>query len=248
MSTSRSVFHKYEKYWKNKKIDKNKSPLDWFDIKCLAQSLLSDEERKEMGESVICEEFIEILVEATKTLDFEVLLDTMRKHKINLNYYSMEGYTPLQTVVKIGNNEIVRILLQNNADPNKCDLRHGYSPLQLAAINDHADCIITLLQHDAKLTYVNKMLNNRNALHYACENGHLKCISALITPDYELNPVKKRDLLKEIFILLNAQDSYGLTPLHLAVIDGKAECVKLLIKVSDDYSSYESTFSIVCKD
>jgi hypothetical protein len=226
---SRTVFHKYEKYWKNKKYLKNQSPLDWFDIKCLAESLLSSDERKHMEHCIFYETFIEQLVEASKSTNYENIVESLKTTKMNLNFYSLEGLTPLQTVAKMGNNELMHILLQHDANPNMIDIRHGYSPLQICAMNNNHTCLVTLLANNANISYINTT-NGRTALHYACEGGNVECIKELLN-SRELNIIKKRENQKEITSTLNVKDQYGLTALHLAVIDGNIQCVKLLVEV-----------------
>ncbi len=239
---SRSVFHKYEKYWKTKNTAKNPSPLDWFDIKCLAQSLLSDEERIQMDSYLFHEQFFAILIEATKSNEFGNLQNMLKTFKMDINFYSMDGYTPLQTVCKLGNNELLQILLQYDANPNLTDIRHGYSCLQLSAQNNHSQCIITLLSKNANLMYINKLTNHRTALHYAAESGYLESIKELINTR-EYNVIRKKEIEKEIKILLDVQDVLGLTALHLAVIDGKVDCVKLLVEVRNGVVYY---FVCIC--
>ena len=54
------------------------------------------------------------------------------------------GSTPLQLAAKNGQAAVVRMLLANSADPNKCD-KLRTSPLMLAAASGNADTVIALL-------------------------------------------------------------------------------------------------------
>lgn len=228
---NQSIWYKYEKYWRKKKVDKKSSTgLELFDIRCLAQSLLTDEERQLMDEYLFHEEFLQILTEAARKNDLEQLHRTLHETKLNLNFYGLDGLTPLHMICKIGHNEILQLLLQRGAQSNVVDKRQGYSPLQICAMHGHHSCIITLLQNNANICYINREATGRNALHYACENGNLLCIKELLT-SRELNLVKKNEMLKLIQTTINVQDNNGHTPLHLAVIDGNAASVKVLVDV-----------------
>lgn len=212
-------------------MDKNNtSGLELFDIRCLAQSLLTDEERQQMDDYLFHEQFLQILQEAIKRNDTEQLHETLHESKLNLNFFSLDGLTPLHIVCKLGHNEILQLLLQRGAQCNIVDRRHGHSPLQVAAMNGHHSCVATLLQNNANICYANTETNSKTALHFACENGNLMCIKELLI-SRELNIVKKNEITKVIQTTLIMQDINGHTPLHLAVIDGNQACVKLLLEV-----------------
>lgn len=226
----RSIFYKYEKYWRKRKNDKIvSSGLELFDIRCLAQSLLTDEERQLMDEYLYHEQFLQILMEAVQRNDTEQLHETLHETKLNLNFFNLDGYTPLHIVCKVGHNEILQLLLQRGAQCNVVDKRHGRSPLQVAAMHGHHACVATLLQNNASICYITES-NGKTALHLACENGNLMCIKELLN-SRELNIMKKNEIAKVIQTTLSIQDSNGHTPLHLAVIDGNLSCVRVLLEV-----------------
>lgn len=227
----RSIFYKFEKYWRKRKNDKTiTSGLDLFDIRCLAQSLLTDEERQQMDEYMFHEEFLQILTDAINRNDTERLHETLIETKLNLNFFNLDGLSPLHIVCKMGHNEILQMLLQRGAQSNIIDKRHGQSPLQVAAMHGHHACVATLLQNNANICYANTETAGKTALHFACENGSLMCVKELLV-SRELNLVKKNEITKIIQTTLNLQDNNGHTPLHLAVIDGNLACVKLLLEV-----------------
>jgi ankyrin repeat protein len=98
---------------------------------------------------------------------------------------------------------MLEILFALSADPHATDI-HGTNLLDLAAAGGHK-AIVELLQEIG--------VNNQNPLHIAAGIGDLK-------------EVKK--LLKE-GQSINSRDSFGATPLLIAMVSGKEDMVDFLI-------------------
>jgi hypothetical protein len=79
--------------------------------------------------------------------------DRLRKALITsntINSAAQKGMTPLMLAAKLGNERMVRILLDHNADVNAVDNR-GFSALHFAAWKGHAGTVQLLLEHGAAL-------------------------------------------------------------------------------------------------
>jgi ankyrin repeat protein len=64
---------------------------------------------------------------------------------INLNYIDSEGQTPLHRSCKIGNIDIVKLLLNNGASLNLTN-RHGWYPIHIASYFGYTNLVIYLIQ------------------------------------------------------------------------------------------------------
>jgi ankyrin repeat protein len=100
-------------------------------------------------------------------------------------------------------------------------------PLQLAALKGNADMVKLLLDYGAERTP--EPHNNRTVLHCAARAGELTML---------------RQLLNELGFAqdLHARDSYGLTPLHHAVIGGNAEVIDCLLEAGADVELQDEGF------
>jgi hypothetical protein len=67
-----------------------------------------------------------------------------------INSAAQKGITPLMLAAKLGNERMVRILLEHGADVNAVDIR-GFSALHFAVWNGHAGTVQLLLDHGAIL-------------------------------------------------------------------------------------------------
>lgn len=67
--------------------------------------------------------------------------------------------------------KIVELLLANGATPD-VTFRDTWTPLVIAALNGHADCVELLLKYGARST-----ICDYSPLYKACQNGHLKVLN-----------------------------------------------------------------------
>jgi ankyrin repeat protein len=88
------------------------------------------------------------------------------------------GSTPLQLAAKNGQAAVVRMLLANSADPDKCD-KLGTSPLMLAAASGNADTVVALLDAgaDADATESSRA---ETALMFAAAEGRTEAVAVLL--------------------------------------------------------------------
>ena len=114
-----------------------------------------------------------------------------------------EGETPGMTAALRGEKDMLEILFALSADPHATDI-HGTNLLDLAAAGGHK-AIVELLQQIG--------VNNQNPLHIAAGIGDLKEVKKLLKEGHSVN----------------VRDSFGATPLLVAMVSGQEEMVDFLI-------------------
>ncbi|KAI6171224.1 RhoGEF domain protein [Aphelenchoides bicaudatus] len=112
-------------------------------------------------------------------------------------------------------NEVRRLILEQNVDPNQVNPR-GFVPLFFACIANNAKCVKFLLSNGANSNVV--IGNNFSLLHIACMLGHLKCIKLLLKHNCEVNAIADNKS----------------TALHYAVAGGFIEVVDYLLEHGAD--------------
>lgn len=151
--------------------------------------------------------------------------------------FSDEGLTLLHIAAKKGFQHSIEILLKHSenswiAVQNIACKRHGHTPLHLAAMYGFDQCVHTLLNAKADPTIIN--FAKKTALHYASSYGYSACVNAIL--NHALGKWKisaasaSTSSASKEKSLLNMQDSYGHTALHLAVIDGNVTVVQILLQ------------------
>jgi ankyrin repeat protein len=91
---------------------------------------------------------INLLKEAVRENYIEVIELILKK--IDVNSKDDDGRTPLHWAALYGHTDIVRIFLDNRADPTVTD-SDGENPLHLAAIYGHTDIVKELIEAGAEL-------------------------------------------------------------------------------------------------
>ncbi|TVY36964.1 Ankyrin repeat domain-containing protein [Lachnellula subtilissima] len=114
-----------------------------------------------------------------------------------------------------GNNLILNILIQQNADLNEKD-NDGRTPLVYAVIEGHRSIVTSLLAHGARIDEVD--CDNRSALHWAVLHQRQEILKILLERKQE----QKLDV--------NAYDFSGWTPIHMAIYAEFEEGVKMLLE------------------
>ncbi len=126
----------------------------------------------------------------------------------DVNKNDVNGNTPLSTAV--WNKEILQLLLDAKADPNKFDNNKVITGLSAAASWGEADAIKMMIKAGGNPNITNK--DGYTPLHYACFNSSsVAAIQALIDGGADIN----------------AKTSIGLTPFHLYLKEGKTPADKV---------------------
>ncbi|KAF4622806.1 hypothetical protein G7Y89_g14219 [Cudoniella acicularis] len=170
----------------------------------------------------------------------------------NVNEDDKEEQRPLYEVCNEGNVEIARIILEFNPDIEKAD-KKGVTALLAASTNGHPKTIELLIQHGANITALDK--RNRGCFFLACGSDSAEAALYIasqlkgenekllsLKSDAGKSPLTKaagkghtevvKMLLEKIdSASVNEQDTkYGLTPLHVAAMNGSKNIVELLLK------------------
>lgn len=146
-----------------------------------------------------------------------------------------------------GDVKSLRILLEDWKLPvNFCDEK-GLTPLHYAARHQKLDCVELLIKHGADIQATCK---ERTPLFEAVESEDLLITKALIDAGATANPVEGQlsviheaascgnlalmQLLEQAGAKLNALDSYGCNPLHIACENENEELIDFLIEKNND--------------
>uniref|UniRef100_A0A4W6EJY0 Euchromatic histone-lysine N-methyltransferase 2 n=1 Tax=Lates calcarifer TaxID=8187 RepID=A0A4W6EJY0_LATCA len=131
-------------------------------------------------------------------------------------YHVEDGYTGLHHAAKLGNLEIVNMLLETGqVDVNAQD-SGGWTPIIWAAEHKHVDVIKALLNRGADVTINDKELNV--CLHWAAYAGNVDIAELVLNSGCSLASV----------------NMHGDTPLHIAAREGYLECVTLFLSRGAD--------------
>ena len=126
--------------------------------------------------------------------------------------------TPLQEAVERGQREVVKVLLDNGADPDKAlKSKIGDTPLTSASRSGYKDIIQLLLQKGADPNKANKCRST--PLHYAIDSKLNESVVKLLL-DGGADP--------------NKSNSLGRTPLHWAAQNGHRNVARFLLDAGAD--------------
>ncbi|CAD6995653.1 unnamed protein product [Ceratitis capitata] len=147
----------------------------------------------------------------------------------DVNSLKPNGTNAIHLAADLGNAQCLEALL--NAPGADANVRICI-PLHLAADEGNVECVDLLLAKGADA----KLKNHRGftALHLAARTSSLECVESLLR-NGSADPMPKisiivRPCMRRLWgANVNHKDIYGFTALHLAALDGLAQCVEMLI-------------------
>ena len=161
------------------------------------------------SKSVYCE-MIQIEIRQAVFLgDVNKIKRTLSIFMVDLNFES-RYQSPLNLAAKKGYKDVVRLLLDGGAEPNRRSYSGG-TPLKWAAWYGHKDVVQLLMERGATPQIAD--CSGNTPLHYAAQDGRKHIVKLLL--DEAADP--------------NAQNKLGLTSLHKAVFMGHKEVVQILL-------------------
>ncbi|XP_047032043.1 ankycorbin isoform X2 [Helicoverpa zea] len=191
------------------------------------------------------------LLEAAACGDAARLASVLAADARHIGVTDENGCTALQRAAADGHIEVVQLLLQHGADPNKQDNVHGNTAAHEAAWKGYSRCVCELAAAGADL-------RARNAagfapLHLACQNGHNQsCREILLAgapPDLQnnygdtsLHTAARYGHAGVTRILISAQcrvseqNKNGDTALHIAAAMGRRKLTRILLEAGCDKS------------
>lgn len=154
------------------------------------------------------------------------------------------GKTALMAAAKDGDNDRIKALIEQGADVNRPN-RNGGTPIMYAALSGNPETVALLIENDARVDAVAK--NGWTALMIASVKGFPEVARLLLEHGAQANrgdvyswtPLMRavyerrlrivRLLVENTRTQVNQRGENGITALHLAVVNGDADAVKLLL-------------------
>ncbi|WOL12810.1 E3 ubiquitin-protein like [Canna indica] len=202
-----------------------------------------------MGNLLGCSASGERLVSAARDGDIVEAQKLMKLNPALARYSTFAGLSsPLHVAAARGHVEILTMLLENGADVNLRNIC-GQTPLMEACCTGKWEAVQTLLLFRCNVSKI-EHLSGRTALHFAAAGGHIRCIRLLAA---DLLPDSSKDEEKEntsqyydpfaLTGFINKAANGGITPLHLAALNGHSDCVHLLLDLHADAAAMTLSYA-----
>lgn len=123
-------------------------------------------------------EVVQILLDANAEIDCKANIKAMLDKEIEV----LDYLTPLHLAASKNHTDVVELLLRRGSNVNEVTTKSGWSALDFAVLNGHADCAVSLLEHGAIVTDNCKSIgrNNWTLVQYAASNGAKDVVRLLI--------------------------------------------------------------------
>ena len=193
------------------------------------------------------ETVLHVAVSNQHTRIIRLLLD----RKANVNVCTTTAITPLYLASKIGNLEIVRMLVRAGADVDSGNLVGRFNPLLIAAARGYVNIVDLLLDSGATADVCDS--DGFTPFYFACQNGHVDVFKQFSTSSVDevygansetvLHVAVSNQHTRIIQLLLdrkanvNVCTTTGSTPLYLASKIGNLEIVRMLVRAGANVKS-----------
>lgn len=123
-------------------------------------------------------EVVQILLDAQATIDCKANIKATLDKDVEVSDY----LTPLHLASSRGHHDVVELLLRRGAHVNEVTNKSGWSSLDFAVLNEHADCAVTLLRYGAVVADTCKSIgrNNWTLVQYAAHHHEKELVRLLI--------------------------------------------------------------------
>ncbi|KAL3076185.1 hypothetical protein niasHT_038811 [Heterodera trifolii] len=159
------------------------------------------------------------------------------------------GFTPLRLACEVGHLGIVKLLVEEGKADIEIADSYGKTALMVACSLQKCDIVRYLIGKGAKVDRTNA--KGISPLLSACIDGHLEIVKLLVeggkadieieadsviewSPLMVASKKRKWDIVRYLIekgVKVDQTNAKGISPLHLACIDGHLEIVKLLVEV-----------------
>jgi cytohesin len=143
---------------------------------------------------------------------------------------------PLRDAAAVGNVDCVQVLIDAGADVN-C-LRLGSAPLETAAGHGHVEIVKALIQAGADVNIRDGA--GQTPLFSAAAGKKPTCLMELLKAGADMNIASYPSEFEPGFDDMD----YGITPLHVSVLEGNESCVMLLVQAGADVRKTDRTDGI----
>ena len=184
----------------------------------IAEKLLKE---KEEGEEELCEaSSMGNLYQVEHLIRDGIKVNCNRPGKKVNRWEGTLGGTPLYYAAMNGHKNVVKLLLNKGADPNKANMG-GESPLLYAAQNRHIDVAKLLIEGGADPNKTSEC--GKTPLFHAAKNEYKEMVEVLLDAGSDPNM---------------AEDNYGSIPLHMAAMKGRKRVAKLLLERGSEVNGF----------
>lgn len=136
----------------------------------------------------------EKIMRAILNNDGEKLTQLLAEDSSNINTEFNEGYTFLTMAIFADNTEVVKILLEHKADPNKVSRYDAKKPMSIAACADDPEIMQLLIDAGGIINYGDKRLN---ILDFAVGCGNGPVIRVLVENGAVFSPIIAKHMKRE---------------------------------------------------